>query len=155
MNIIKEWYSEAELQCPVHDINKETFIIRRGFRLTRNKSDESYRIQDIRRDENYSSVSESDLAELTSRGFIKGCDYIGFNRDTKESLRLKKLIETLYSRRKKITKLLKRRMIKEERLRNEKRVRNINKNIDIYVDQIFLYKSQIEQFNNKYNKLNT
>tara|TARA_R110000851_G_scaffold291462_6_gene445845 strand:- start:305 stop:757 length:453 start_codon:yes stop_codon:yes gene_type:complete len=149
MIIIKKWYEEAILECPVHKTSKESFIIKRGIRIAKANEEEHYRIEDIRECEFFTELKSEDYKELVKRGFISGCDHIGFDRDIKEIARLKKLVEMLYGKKKKFERPSE--MRKDRRL-NLKRIRNLYKNIDIYIDQIFLYEAQITQFNNKYNK---
>ena len=146
MNIIKTFYEEAILECNVHKTRNESFIIKRGIRVSKAKDEDYYRVEDTRGSDFYSGLKEADYKELVDRGFIEGCDYIGFYRDTKRLCKLKRVIERLYSKKKMFQ-----RLIKEDQRLNEKRIRNIYKNIEIFVDEIFLCKSRITQFNNKYN----
>jgi len=147
MDVAEKWFKEAIVSCPVHETKNEFFIIKRGFRLSKDKDSDYYRALDARKYEFYSEIEGVDYNQLIDKGFIKGVDHIGFERDTKEVFKLKRLVELLYSRKKKFKKL-----IKKDRRLNEKRIRNLYKNIDIYIDLIFLYESRIKQFNNKYNK---
>jgi hypothetical protein len=144
-NEIQVWFKEASNVSTIYEFNKEDAIIYKGFKLS-SYLDGTYQIKDARFEDNYSDVKPVELLEIRSKGFIKGVDDIS-HRLTKQRLAsYKKRVESFYSKRKKA----KREMSKDVRL-NKKRIRNINKNIDILVDEMFLCHSRINQFNNKYN----
>ena len=87
------------------------------------------------------------LNKLEGKDFILGVDQISHKLTLEKIGLCRKRAERFYSKRKKAN----RDMQKDVRL-NEKRIRNININIDILVDQIFLYQSRVNQFNKKYNE---
>jgi len=142
----RQWYGEAKAILPVHKFPDKDFIIYKGFKLT-SFHNGKYLIEDTRSSENYGKPLTKDLSIMNLKGFIKGCDEISYKNNLSNIVSTTKRIELLYSRRKKY-----RRKIKEgsEIQKNEKRVRNINKNIDILADRIFMYKTRVKQFKSKY-----
>lgn len=122
---------------------ESSFIIYKGFKIEREGT--SYTLLDTRLNENYSNVVPFELDLMKEIGFIEACDTLSQQRSIKMVSKLTKQIEYLYSKRKKAKK-----NIDKDRRLNLKRIRLANKNIDILADQIFLFKSRINQFNNKY-----
>lgn len=142
---IQGWYEEAIKDHKVFNTVKESFVIYRGFRISKD-IDNQFEIKDVRLDDNYTNITRSSHSQLRSRGFTEGCDYVSVGRARIGVAKLRNTIERMYAKRKKFKSLIR----KDKRL-NEKRIKNINKNVGILVDQIFLYNTRINQFNLKYN----
>lgn len=146
MSIIKNWLEEAKKELKLFKTPNVEFVIYKGFKITSNKSLSSgFLIEDVRYNNFYSKPSDIDLDFFKEFGFIKGADMIGFKRDSLRIGYYTKKIERLYTKRRKA----KKEMHLNKKL-NEKRVRNINKHIDNYIDLLFFYQTKINQFNNKY-----
>lgn len=143
-NEIQIWFEEASKVLRVFDFKREQAIIHKGFKLSQ-YPDGTYKIKDARFEDDYSEVKPSELSEIREKGFIRGVDEISHRLTIKRLNAYTKRVETFYAKRKKAQ----REMQKDVRL-NKKRIRNINKNIDILIDQIFLCRTRISQFNNKY-----
>ena len=141
------WFEEASKVLEVFDFKREQAIIYKGFKLSK-YLDGTYSLKDGRTDdEDYVGLSPDDLNKLEGKDFILGVDQISHKLTLEKIGLCRKRAERFYSKRKKAN----RDMQKDVRL-NEKRIRNININIDILVDQIFLYQSRVNQFNKKYNE---
>ena len=158
MNIVKEWFEEACKKLKVHDIPHEAFVIYKGIRVSRrthilsdepiiSDSDVQYSIVDVNRNDGYPPLTSEDEFVIKLHGFIEGCDIIGYNRDLKNIQKLKNKAELLYEKRRKFENELP----VNKRL-NLKRIRNINVNVRILLDQMFLHNIRVEQFKIKYNK---
>lgn len=144
---IKVWYNEAVKVTREFKILGMNFIIYKGFKISK-KNDGEYILQDVRYEEEYTDVSLEEFALMQKKGFIKAVDEINHSLNLQRIKEYTKKIEFLYAKRKKA----KLEMQKDVRL-NKKRIKLANKNIDILVDQMFLFESRIEQFNIKYNKI--
>lgn len=147
MSEIQTWYEEAIKVTRVFSIPSESFIIYKGFKITKTEENE-YFIKDVRFTNMYSNVNDITVSHFKKFGFVKGVDIISFKRDTKRIDTYKKRTVTLYDKRKKAKK-----EISKDRRLNEKRIRNIDKKIDEYVDLIFYYQTRINQYNIKYEKI--
>ena len=150
-NKIRCWYNEAIKHCREHSTAKENFIIYKGFKISccvnsRLGVKFGFILRDVRKSDNYSDVSEKDLKELNDRGFIAGCDHLSYIRDNEAIKKLTLSVEMMYAK----TKKAKKELPKNKRL-NLKRIRCLKVNIDIVIDQMFIHKIRIEQFNSKYN----
>lgn len=143
MGEIRQWYEEASAGLVVHSALTSDFMIYKGFKLS--VVDGNYILEDVRFSNMYSKVKEADLTLIKEHGFIKGVDIIGFNRDSKRVSSYKARAEKLYDKRRKC----KNELPKNKAL-NEKRIRNINKRIDDYIDLLFFYDTRIKQFHDKY-----
>lgn len=157
MNIVKEWFEEAYGELRVHSIPHEEFVIYKGIRVSMHThildkehclsdSDVQYSIVDANRSDGYPELVDKDRATLELYGFIEGCDIIGHNRDLKNIQKLNSRVVLLYEKRRKYEVELPR----NERL-NLKRIRNINVNVKILLDQMFLHNIRAKQFKIKYN----
>lgn len=144
-NKIQGWYEEALKVTKEFKVNEITFIIYKGFKITK-FSKEKFLLEDVRHDDFYTPLSKEDLTGIEQKGFVKAVDEIRYYLDKGRLDSCTKRIEYLYKKRKKA----KKDMSKDVRL-NRKRIRLANKNIDILVDRIFLYQTRIEQFEHKYN----
>jgi hypothetical protein len=141
------WFEGASKVLEVFDFKREQAIIYKGFKLSK-YLDGTFSIKDGRTDdEDYVGVNKEDLNKLEGKDFILGIDQISHKLTLEKIRDCTKKAEKFYSKRRKAN----REMQKDVRL-NQKRIRNININIDILVDQIFLYQSRVNQFNNKYNE---
>lgn len=144
--IIKGWYNEAIKVTREFKVLDIRFIIYKGFKISK-KNDDEYILQDVRYEEHYTTVSVKEFALMQKKGFVRAVDEVNHLLNLQRVKEYTKKIEFLYAKRKKA----KTEMRKDVRL-NKKRIKLANKNIDILVDQMFLFQSRIEQFNNKYNK---
>lgn len=140
------WFDEAKDVLRVHNFDKEQAIFYKGFRLSVD-SEGQLSIQDIRFDDDYQEVKTKELEEISEKGFIRGVDEINQRLSERRLKACIKKVETYYAKKKRA----KREMHKDVRL-NKKRIRNLDKNIDIVVDEILLHRMRISQFNSKYNK---
>lgn len=145
MENIKNWFNQVKNLVKTFEDYDSEYVIYKGFKLT--KRGEEYFIQDVRFSNLYSEVTVTDLNKFIDKGFIKGADLISFERDTKRILSYKKMAEVLYDRRRKFTKEL-----SKNRALNEKRIRNINRRIEEYIDLMFFYEVRVKQFNIKNKK---
>lgn len=146
MNKIEQWFDEAKnVPCRFSFLGVES-IIYKGFKIS--KVDGIFMIYDVRFGNLYSKVKACDMALMDEHGFIKGADIISFNRDEKRINFYKKKAEREYDRRKVCEKELK---VKKDIRLNKKRIRNINRRIDIYIDCLFLYRTRVNQYKIKYN----
>lgn len=143
--MLKNWFEEASKVCKVFTSEEEVFLIYKGFRISYNE--DRYLLQDTRKSNMYSKVNPRDLKLLTSKNFIEGCDIISFRRSINRVKSIERQLVKLYARRKKAKSLL-----NTNRKMNEKRIRNINKRISYLIDEMFLNKARINQFNIKYNR---
>jgi len=142
---IKEWFNEAKADDQeIFKLNDIEFIIYKGFKIIRQY--DTYYIKDVRFNNMYSEVSKKCYSEFVSKGFIKGADNICFRRNRDRILYYKKRAEMLYNKRIKFSKEL-----DSNRRLNEKRIRNLNKNIEESIDHMFLYKTRVNQYKTKYN----
>lgn len=144
---IEIWYKEAVKVTREFKLLDMSFIIYKGFKISKAVNGE-YLLQDVRYDENYSEVSLREFSLMQKKGFVKAVDEINHKLNLQRVKEYTKKIEFLYAKRKKARAEMK----KDVRL-NKKRIKLANKNIDILVDQMFLFETRIEQFNNKYNKV--
>lgn len=141
---VKEWFNEAKGRyVTVFKLVSVEFIIYKGFKLL--KKDDKYSIQDVRFSNMYSVVNPECYKLFIEKGFIEGADLICFNRNKERVLSYKRKAELLYDKRRKFKKELN----KDRRL-NEKRIRNINRKIEEFVDNLFLYRTRINQYKIKY-----
>lgn len=144
---IEEWFNEAKSNhVKVFYLVSVEFIIYKGFKIL--KDGDRYTMQDVRFSNMYSVVKPENYRLFIEKGFIEGADMICFKRNKRRIISYKKRAELLYDKRRRFKKELN----KDRRL-NEKRIRNINRNIDYQVDNLFLYKTRINQHKIKY-KLN-
>lgn len=144
MSEIQIWFEEAKKEALVFNVLEDEFVIYKGFKLT--NGDSGYVLEDTRFSNMYTPVTKTSMEKFRTHGFVKGADIISFERNTKRVESFKRRAELLYDKRRKFKKELP----KNKRL-NEKRIRNINKRIEEFIDHMFLFKSRIQQFNNKYN----
>ena len=141
---IQLWYKEALNVTKEFKVKGISFIIYKGFKIAKYDSG-FYLLQDVREDDFYSEVIDSEYKMIVEKGFVKAVDEINHKLNIKRVRDYTKQVEFLYFKRKKAKVNLK----KDIRL-NKKRIKLANKNIDILVDQMFLFKTRINQFNNKY-----
>ena len=146
MNIIEQWYNEASKVTTIFRSTSNEFIIYKGFKIASNE--EGYIIQDVRFSNLYEEVNKKDYDTLVELGFTKGVDYISYQRNLRRVESYKRRAELLYDKRRKFKKELP----KNKKL-NEKRIRNLNRRIEDFIDHIFFYKTKIKQYEIKY-KLN-
>lgn len=139
------WFDDVSNVLRVHDFNNESAIFYKGFKLSRDFKN-NFKIVDTRFDDDYQEVKPKELEEIREKGFIRGVDEINQRLSQKRLKACIKKVETYYAKKKRA----KREMHKDVRL-NKKRIRNLDKNIDIVVDEILLHRMRISQFNNKYN----
>lgn len=139
---IEKWFKEAQNLVRTFETLDGKFVIYKGFKIS-NKGDTFY-IQDSRFSNMYGEVSKQDLNKFLKMGFIAGADLISLERDSKRILSYKRRAELLYDKRKKFEKEL-----PKNKTLNEKRIRNINRRIDEYVDLMFFYEVRVKQFNIK------
>lgn len=140
---IQTWFEEAKEKVLVFSTTVGEFLIYKGFKIS---SEEGvFKIEDVRFSNLYSSPSRSNLKYFSQHGFVKGADIIAYHRNLKRIELYRKRAERLYQRRAKFKKDLH----KNKRL-NEKRIRNINKHIEEYVDYVILYENRVRDFNSKY-----
>lgn len=144
MNEIQGWFEEASELTQVFSVLDYEFIIYKGFKITKNLEGE-YSIQDTRFSNMYTPVNSICYKIFKEIGFIKGSDRISFERDVKRIETYKKRTGLLYDRRRKF-----KNQLPNNKELNYKRIRNINKRIQDYVDLIFFYQTRIKQFNFKY-----
>lgn len=143
---MQRWFDEASNVLRVHNFKDGSAIFYKGFKLSCD-SKNNFKILDIRFSDDYQEVKPKELEEIRGQGFIRGVDEINQRLSQKRLKACIKKVETYYSKKKRA----KRDMHKDVRL-NKKRIRNLDKNIDIVVDEILLHRMRISQFNNKYNK---
>jgi hypothetical protein len=141
-----KWFYEAHsiLKNRVFTTPSEVFIIYKGIRIS--EDEEGFHIKNARGElDDYEDIHSHDILTLSEHGFVKGCDYLCYNRDLEEITRLESEIVRLIDKRKKF----KAELPKNARL-NKKRIRNINKNVRILSDEIFFRKVRSNQFKIKY-----
>lgn len=144
MNEIQGWFEEASALTSVFKVLNDEFIIYKGFKITKNEFG-TYILEDTRFSNMYAPVNSSNYNTFKKLGFIKGADSISYARDIERVETYKKRTGILYDKRKRC----KDELPKNKRL-NEKRIRNINKKVQEYVDLIFFYQTRVKQFNFKY-----
>lgn len=139
--MIENWYKEAISSSRTAKIylSKHTYVFYKGFRITFDKENNQYYIHDIRKTDFYTRIPEPDYNLLVEHGFIKGCNLIMSSRDEDRVNFHKQKLEKLYSARKEYIK---------EPLKNKKRLKVCNDNITYHIDQLFFYKSRLNQFQN-------
>jgi hypothetical protein len=147
MNILEKWYEELMgNSMGSYNSKGSECLFYKGFKLT--KTLDGYKLEDIRLSDFYDPVKKKDYDVLMELGFIKGADTIVNNRNIKRVRIYTRIIERLYEDKKEYKsnlRPLKTRVFFQKKLRNCQE--NINKNIDL----MFLHKSQINQYNSKYN----
>lgn len=146
MDSIQLWYEEVVRTAPLHTFESYDFVIYKGFKMTR-KHNGRYILEDVRFSNMYSPVDAKDYRRFERKGFVRGVDEIGYERDKKRVRSYRRRAEKLYDKRKRFKAEL-----PDNRPLNEKRIRNINKKIDVFIDLMFFYNTRIAQFNLKYNK---
>jgi hypothetical protein len=144
MDNIKIWFNQAKSIATTFKTYDSDFIIYKGFKLS--KRNNEYYLQDVRFSNLYTEVSKENLDKFLKLGFKKGADLISFERDSMRVISYKKRTEALYDKRKLFEKEL-----PKKRAFNEKRIRNINKRIDEFIDLLFFYEVRVKQFNIKNN----
>ena len=144
MNKLKDWYGDALNFTNEHTFRGGTFIMYKGFKITKEDKEGTYEIVLTRESEFYQSISKRHLRVLNRHGFIKGCDRISLAYHTDEIVRLKKYVVEMYGKRG----TAKRLMSQDVRL-NTKRVKLLNNNISIALDQVFMHQSKISQLKRK------
>ena len=146
MNILKKWFDEVEnSDINVFRSSKSEFIIYNGFKITKT-SDNKYKIQDVRLTDFYDEVKDSDYENMVNLGFIKGSNWIVYNRNIKRVQTYTKTIEKLYNDKRKYQSKI--RTIKT-RAFYEKKLRNCQANIHKNIDLLFLYKTRINQYKSR------
>ena len=143
MGQLKRWFEEV-CSTKVFDCGNHRFVARKGFKITYYIEDGSYTILDIRTNDFYTEVLESDIKILTKYGFIKGTDLIRYNRSLARVKDYIHKIEGTYAKKARYKTLL-----HENELFYTKRIKNCNENIHKYHDMMQFYKAQVEQFENK------
>lgn len=148
MDKTKEWFDEAvKYRVRVYSVKDSDYILYKGFKISK-FHDGEHLIQDIRLTDFYTEVEKEHLAIINTKGFIRGADDISYERNVIRVDDYTKKIETLYGN-----------LEDFEKNKNKKpsfyakKIENCQKNIHNYVDLMFFYKAQIEQYKNKY-KLN-
>ena len=145
MNIIADWFKECN---KIHRCGEYDFAIVNGFKVTHYLEDDTYTIQDARKNDFYTSVSESDMEILMKYGFVIGTSIIMYHRNVQRvEYYLDKLAE-VYAKRERAKK-----MLKTDRTFYSKQIRNANANILANNDMVHYYKSKVEQFEPKFLKL--
>jgi hypothetical protein len=144
MDNIQGWFEEASAVSRVFSVLDREFIIYRGFKITKDVLG-VYMIQDTRFSNMYAPVNKRNITMFTNLGFIKGVDNISYARDVKRVESYKRRTGVLYDKRKRY----KDDLPNNKRL-NDKRIRNINKRVQEYVDLLFFYQTRVQQFNFKY-----
>ena len=144
MNEIQRWFKEAEKVARTFSGLNDEYVIYKGFKII--KLGSKYIIQDVRFSNLGNPVSEEDYSKFRVLGFIKGADYINYNRDTLRVQSYKQRTEALYTKNRRLLKEL-----PKDRKINEKRIRRNKIKIDDYINQILFYQVRIKQFNIKYN----
>ena len=143
--MIEEWYKEAlDRGLKVFKFGNLKCIFYKGFKIT--KSLDDIFIQDIRKSNMYNDLSKSDFKLMKKKGFIRGADDSCYFRDLRRIKSYTAKVERMYEKRKKF----KKQFNKNPRL-NEKRIRNLNRNIDVLVDQLFVFQVRVKQYEEKYN----
>ena len=140
MDILKQWYKESATKLRVFSVGNKTFILHKGFKLTLTEEDE-YFIEDVRRNDFYSKVTDKDFTVLKSKGFIKGAAFIMCQRDKRRCTYYKSKIEKLYTDRVNYNKIL-----NTDKVFYSKKIRNANDNIHDCLDLMFLYRSRVQQY---------
>lgn len=145
MNTIQNWYNECTkiFQCSEYD-----FALVNGFKITHYHEDDTYTIQDTRKNDFYTSVSESDMDILMEYGFINGTSIIMHKRNVERVEYYLERVAHYYAKRVKAKK-----MLKTNRKFYEKQIRNCADNIQINNDMIHFYKSKVNQFESKFLEL--
>ncbi len=128
------------------------FVMYKGFKLVGSKEGD-YKLYDVRFNDFYSKVKESDLSVLRTLGLVRGADTLMYNRDISRSDICKKDIANLYDKMINIYKPMIKEGINLEFY--NKRVRNAYSNIHDYTDLIFFYKNRIELYESKYSIKNS
>lgn len=136
----KMWYEEASKSLITYTIKGEKVIFYKAFRLSKSQED-VFNILYIRGEE-YRPPNKTEVKVLDELGFIEGCNVLRYRSDVSKIEKHTKRIELLYSRKKKYFKLASQNIEKEK---NEKRVRNIDINVDILADEIALYRIRSKQ----------
>lgn len=144
MNILEQWYKESTEKLRVFSVEGKTFVLHKGFKLTRT-DDNEYFIEDVRKNDFYSKVTDKDFLVLEDRGFVEGAAFIMYNRDKRRCAYYKSKIEKLYADRVKYKKLL-----STNTKFYSKKIRNVNDNVHDCLDLMFLYGSRVEQYEYQY-----
>lgn len=146
MSIVKQWFEEV-LSSPFMSISsKSSYIIYKGFKIS--KIEDEYKIEDVRFSDFYTPVKEAELNTFKKIGFIRGADWIAHKRNLRRVKIYTRLIERLYVEKKEYSSKL--RPLKT-RAFYKKKLRNCQENIHKTIDLLFLYKSRVNQYIDKYN----
>lgn len=145
MSIIADLFKEC---TKIHQCGKYNFAIVNGFKITHYLENDTYTIQDTRKNDFYTSVSESDMDILVRYGLINGTSIIMYNRNVKRVEYYLEKLAAVYSKRERAKKNL-----KDNRIFYSKQIRNASANILIFNDMVHYYKSKVEQFESKFLKL--
>ena len=147
MNNLEKWFDEAKV-IKMFSFNNHEYVISKGFKITHYNEDNSYTIQDIRHSDFYNEVSKEDMEVITANGFLEGTNILMYSRNTERVDKYLRLIEVLYAKRTEYKKSL-----PKNKAFFTKRISNCNRNIHDYHDLMQFYRSKVEQFESKNNKL--
>lgn len=139
----KQWFEQAISQgCLVYDNENKPFVIYRGFKII--KTELEYTILDVRKNDMYTKVTDSDYTMFKELGFTKGADKISYLRNKNRVYKLEKIIKKLnYEKQVASSKL-------QENVKfYTKKLRNLDVNIVDAEDLLIFYKSKIKQYEDK------
>jgi hypothetical protein len=140
---IEGWFNECD---KIYYCGSFEFTMLNGFKITHYLDNNSYTIQDVRRNDFYTSVSEGDYSIIRDNGFIKGTSIIANSRNlSRVDMYLEKISQAFVKRRQ-----AKKRLSLDEKF-YKKQVRNCDVNIHKYNDLLHFYKAKVSQFNNNNN----
>jgi hypothetical protein len=144
-SIIKNWYEEAIKVTLEHETRDSSFIIYKGFKIT--KTGDDYQIEYTRSSDFYTSVSDKNLELFKNKGFIKGASFLGYNRDKKRvSYYLGEIAELYEKRAEALKKSKKKRISMKDKAFYLKQIKNCNKNIENLNSLRTFYQTRQEQF---------
>jgi len=147
MDIRKDWYKSATLVGREYVLPLKSFVIYKGIKITSLESG-SFTLEETRYKDDYEELGGKKLKQIETHGFKRGCDILSWNYNQSMVDKSIKTVEKMYSKRNRFTRELTQ---GKAEVKNTKRIKNLNINIGIVVNDLWLYKFRVEQFEKKYN----
>jgi len=98
MSSIKDWYQEAKKRTLVHTEADKTFVIYKGFKIT--KSEDSYSILYTRSSDFYTEISDAQRRIFIKEGFVEGARRLSHIRNKRRVKYYQDKMKRLYTKKK-------------------------------------------------------
>lgn len=143
--MLREWFNEVVKHTGYVWIDNEQnqFVIYKGFKI--DKKHAGFTIKDVRKNDFYTDVTDDDFRVLQEKGFIKGCDYLSYIRSLDYTNSIRDEIMLLQNKLDYVKFL-------PSSPFNDKKKRNLEKNINKLLAELTIYQSRISNYKLKYNE---